>query len=228
MNLRNSLCAVLFLAVSFVFSFEAHAQVYQRPRVVQTGSSQPTTQIPQSSTPTTLIKSTASSRPTLTNDLRIADSYQKPLVKKTAASTPVAGSAAAAANVVLSPAMAAFNQRMTQAMDSRLGIRYVYGSNGPNSYDCSSLVWAVFQDAGINFDRSSAANYWRDFEPVTGDERFKFGTLVFFNGLGHVGIVVNEKGFYHASSSKGVTYSSFDGYWGKRIVGFRRIPLNIF
>jgi hypothetical protein len=42
--------------------------------------------------------------------------------------------------------------------------------------------------------------------------------------LGHVGIVVNEEGFYHASSSKGVTYSKFAGYWSKRIVGYRRIP----
>lgn len=226
MNLRNSLCAVLFLAVSFVFNFETFAQVYQRPRVVQTGSSQPSTQTTSSSSsPTTLIKSTASSRPTLTNDIRLADAYQKPLVKKTAAAS---APAPVAPNMAISPAVAAFNQKMTHAMDSRLGIRYVYGSNGPNSYDCSSLVWAVFQEAGINFDRSSAANYWREFQPVTGDERFKFGTLVFFNGLGHVGIVVNEKGFYHASSSKGVTYSSFDGYWGKRIVGFRRIPVNIF
>ena len=57
------------------------------------------------------------------------------------------------------------------------------------------------------------------------DEQYKFGTLVFFNGLGHMGIVVDEKGFYHASSSKGVTYSKFEGYWAKRIVGFRKIPL---
>ena len=58
-----------------------------------------------------------------------------------------------------------------------------------------------------------------------GDDRYKFGTLVFFNRLGHVGIVVDEEGFYHASSSKGVTYSKFEGYWENRIAGFRRVPL---
>jgi cell wall-associated NlpC family hydrolase len=62
-------------------------------------------------------------------------------------------------------------------------------------------------------------------EPVTGDERFKFGTLVFMNNLGHMGIVADEKGFYHASSSKGITYSTFEGYWKNRIVGFRRLNL---
>ena len=60
-------------------------------------------------------------------------------------------------------------------------------------------------------------------EPVEGDDRFKFGTLVFLNGLGHMGIVADENGFYHASSSKGITYSPFKGYWASRIVGFRRL-----
>ena len=73
--------------------------------------------------------------------------------------------------------------------------------------------------------RTSARVYWKEFEPVKGDERFEFGTLVFFNRLGHVGIVVDEKGFYHASTSKGVTYSKFAGYWSRRIVGYRRVPI---
>lgn len=59
--------------------------------------------------------------------------------------------------------------------------------------------------------------------PVEGDERYRFGTLVFLNKLGHIGIVADENGFYHASSSKGITYSPFKGYWEKRIVGFRRL-----
>ena len=50
---------------------------------------------------------------------------------------------------------------------------------------------------------------------------------MFFNRLGHMGIVVDKNGFYHASSSKGVTYSKFKGYWSKRIVGFRRVPLRM-
>jgi cell wall-associated NlpC family hydrolase len=118
------------------------------------------------------------------------------------------------------------NQKLLQAIQSKIGIPYVYGSQGPGSYDCSGLVWSVFQSAGVSFERTSAGNFWRKFEPVSDNEKYKFGTLVFFNGLGHVGIVADENGFYHASSSKGVTYSPFAGYWEKRIVGFRRIPIN--
>ena len=91
-----------------------------------------------------------------------------------------------------------------------------------------ALFWQVFQNAGIDFERTSARSLWNEFEPVSGEDRYKFGTLVFFNRLGHIGIVVNEEGFYHASSSQGITYSKFEGYWEKRIVGFRRIPIENF
>ena len=113
--------------------------------------------------------------------------------------------------------------RLDQAIKSRYGIRYRYGSTGPNTYDCSGFVWAAFQEAGINFTRASARSLWLQSEPTYGDERFKFGTLVFLNGLGHMGIVADENGFYHASSSKGITYSPFKGYWSGRIVGFRKL-----
>jgi cell wall-associated NlpC family hydrolase len=129
-------------------------------------------------------------------------------------------------SVPMSPALMAFNSRLFSGIQARLGIPYNYGSEGPRSYDCSGFVWSVFNEAGIGFDRSSAKSYWENFEQVPGDDQYKFGTLVFFNHLGHVGIVADKEGFYQASSSKGITYSKFAGYWEKRIVGFRRVPLN--
>jgi len=117
---------------------------------------------------------------------------------------------------------ASVGARMMKGIQDRYGIPYLYGASGPSRYDCSGFVWSVFRDAGIDFERTSAKSLWEQSEPVTGDERFKFGTLVFFNGLGHIGIVADETGFFQASSSKGITYSKFEGYWEKRIVGFRR------
>lgn len=119
-----------------------------------------------------------------------------------------------------------FRSRMLGAMNGKLGIPYRYGSQGPYSYDCSGLVWTVFGESGVPFERASAATFWNQFEPAAEEEKYRFGTLVFFNGLKHVGIVIDENTFYHASSSKGVTFSSFEGYWGKRITGFRRVPVN--
>lgn len=118
-----------------------------------------------------------------------------------------------------------FNHQIMTAIERRLGSPYVLGTEGPYRFDCSGFVWSVFQSAGVQFERGSARHFWSQFQPVDGEERYKFGTLVFFNNLGHVGIVADENGFYHASSSKGVTYSTFNDYWSSRITGFRRIPL---
>jgi peptidoglycan DL-endopeptidase LytE len=114
---------------------------------------------------------------------------------------------------------------MMEAIEERLGTPYRLGTEGPFRFDCSGFVWSVFQEAGISFERSSARSFWSQFEPVDGEEKYRFGTLVFFNHLGHVGIVADENGFYHASTSRGVTYSRFNEYWTKRITGFRRVPL---
>jgi peptidoglycan endopeptidase LytE len=114
---------------------------------------------------------------------------------------------------------------MLSAIQERLGVPYRMGSTGPYRYDCSGFVWSVFQQAGVEFTRSPVRSLWQVFEQPTEGEKFKFGTLVFFNHLHHVGIVADENGFFHASSSHGVVYSRFDDYWTKRVNGFRRVPL---
>lgn len=195
-----------------------------RGRVVTTISSRPLNQPPPAATSDQPAVSTGSSvrpvRPALTNEIVVQPNSES-LVKKTASASPVLTSTLGAGRMVYNAGTSAMIMRGIQA---RLGIPYLYGSTGPNRYDCSGFVWSVFRDAGIEFTRSSARNLWAASLPVTGDDRYKFGTLVFFNGLGHMGIVADENGFYHASSSKGITYSTFKGYWEKRIVGFRRLP----
>ena len=224
-----SVCAFL-LTLGFLSTGAAQ----DRQRVVKTISSRPINQppAPAQQTPADSTRSTSSpaplisrstSRPVLTNKIEIAEKKPVDLVAKTGSSSPVNTMAAAVARAAYNPGIAA---GLMKGIESRLGIRYLYGASGPNRYDCSGFVWAVFKDAGIEFERTSARTLWEDSEPVTGDDRFKFGTLVFFNHLGHVGIVADENGFYQASSSKGITYSKFAGYWEKRIVGFRRIVAN--
>ncbi|HEX8707454.1 MAG TPA: C40 family peptidase [Pyrinomonadaceae bacterium] len=118
-----------------------------------------------------------------------------------------------------------FDQLLYGAIDQRLGAHYVWGAAGPRVFDCSGFVWSSFQAVGLRFDRGSARTYWARFAAPREGEEFKFGTLVFFNGQTHVGIVADEHGFYHASRSKGVVYSPFNQYWLSRIDGFRRVPL---
>ncbi|HEX7997719.1 MAG TPA: C40 family peptidase [Pyrinomonadaceae bacterium] len=118
-----------------------------------------------------------------------------------------------------------FNQTLMSAIDSRLGSRYVWGASGPHVFDCSGFVWSSFNEIGINFTRVSARHLWATFQPAREDEKFQFGTLVFFSGLTHVGIVADANGFYHASRRHGVVYAPFNKYWLSRIDGFRRVPL---
>lgn len=222
MNLKKIVyLAVCIAAFSVIFTGSASAQ--KRDRVVKSDTSRPVNQPPAPSRDTTkpLTSSQPVNRPALENRIVVVGA-NAPLVKKIVSDKPVI---AATTSSIKSPL---YNQALTRdimgGIQSRLGIPYLYGSTGPNRYDCSGFVWSVFKDAGVYFERASARSLWNTFEPVTGDDRFKFGTLVFLNGLGHMGIVADENGFYHASSSKGITYSPFKGYWEKRVVGFRRVP----
>ena len=122
-------------------------------------------------------------------------------------------------------ASAKFQQLMLAAIDQRLGARYSWGAEGPSAFDCSGFVWSTFQSVGVSFERGSARTLWSRFASATSEEEVKFGTLVFFSNLRHVGIVADANGFYHASRHHGVVYSPFNDYWLARIDGFRRVPL---
>ncbi len=134
--------------------------------------------------------------------------------------TPSARSTGAALSRVVQ-----LDQLLHSAIDLRLGAPYVYGASGPHRFDCSGFVWSVFQSAGVRFDRTSARALWGRFLPARSEDRTRFGTLVFFNNLTHVGVVADDHGFYHASSSRGVIYSTFNEYWSSRIDGYRRVPV---
>ncbi len=207
MNFCKSLC----LGVLLVFICSAAAFSQQRPRVVasQTSESQPINPPPAQ----------VYKRPTLTTPIIVQPAPS--LVKKTGSTQPLNAPINATFNKNFYTS--GFSQKLLSSIQSKIGIPYRYGSTGPNSYDCSGFVWSVFNDAGFYFERSSAKTLWENSAPVEGDDRFKFGTLVFFNRLGHIGIVADAEGFYQASSSKGITYSKFEGYWEKRIVGFRQL-----
>ncbi len=118
-----------------------------------------------------------------------------------------------------------FRQLITAAIDQRLGTRYLWGGTGFSGFDCSGFVWSTFKSAGIDFERGSARALWARFAAPSPDEKFKFGTLVFFSNLTHIGIVADEHGFYHASRRHGVVYSPFNDYWTSRIDGFRKVPM---
>jgi len=193
------------LAVTFVLTLlalSAQAQTATRPRQATPA-------------PTTTTTTEAQGRSRLENDVFVVETAPEDEAEP-APAKPQFG--------VPTAKMGFFERTILSAIEERLGTPYRLGTEGPNRYDCSGFVWSVFQQAGVPFERSSVRTFWSQFATPTEDEKYKFGTLVFFNNLHHVGIVADENGFYHASTSKGVVYSRFDDYWTKRINGFRRVP----
>ena len=156
---------------------------------------------------------------------RYALEIHNPLPEDTAKEPELTEERAPSASSANNSAELRFQTQLLTAIESHLGASYRFNTTGPETFDCSGLVWRAFNDIGVNFQRGPARSYWAVFEAPTKEEQFKFGTLVFFSGLSHVGIVADEKGFYHSSRRHGVIYSPFSEYWLSRIDGFRRVPL---
>lgn len=116
-----------------------------------------------------------------------------------------------------------------------LGKPYLYGGNGPQSFDCTGFTCYVFNKFGYKLSRSSADQAHDGREVRGGYEKFQKGDIIIFGGRnskktpGHVGIFIAADSlaksftFIHASSS-GVTISHIDEpYYAQRFIGVRRI-----
>lgn len=120
---------------------------------------------------------------------------------------------------------------MIACAEAHLGYPYVYGDEGPDSFDCSGFVYFCLKKAGASVSRTSAASYakkssWRLIENISDLKR---GDLIFWKSdtsdrVSHVGISLGGTGFIHASSSKGMVVRSYlTGYWVRNFVCGRRV-----
>ena len=108
-----------------------------------------------------------------------------------------------------------------------LGTPYVWGSASPSGFDCSGFVMYVFAQVGVSLPHYTVAQYNYPNAVSVPRNELQPGDLVFFAGLGHVGIYVGNGQFIHAphtgdvvriDSLGGGWYSSeYDG--AKRILG---------
>ena len=80
-----------------------------------------------------------------------------------------------------------------------LGAPYVYGGAGPGGFDCSGLVMFVYSQLGVSLPHHAASQYALG-RPVA-YSRLQPGDLVFFSGLGHVGLYVGKGRFIDAPQS---------------------------
>jgi cell wall-associated NlpC family hydrolase len=104
-----------------------------------------------------------------------------------------------------------------------LGVRYVYGGTSPSSgFDCSGFTRFVYAHFGIDLPHYSGAQFDLGRSVTRGN--LSPGDLVFFDGLGHVGIYVGGGRFIHAPhSGTRVSIESLSGWYGSRYDGARRM-----
>lgn len=87
-------------------------------------------------------------------------------------------------------------ERAVRIAALELGTPYRYGGSGPGGFDCSGLVAYVYGRLGIALPHNAAAQFGYG-RPV-GQGHLKPGDLVFFHGLGHVGLYIGHGRMIHA------------------------------
>jgi len=97
------------------------------------------------------------------------------------------------------PAPPTLSERAVELARTQLGVPYSYGGATPSGFDCSGLVSWVYGRLGVALPHNAAALYDIG-RPVARDE-LRPGDLIFFSGLGHVGMYIGRGRMIHAPRS---------------------------
>jgi cell wall-associated NlpC family hydrolase len=119
---------------------------------------------------------------------------------------------------VIIPAPSSLGTSAVNFAVGQLGTPYVWGGAAPGGFDCSGLVTWAFAQAG----RSGLPHYtgalWSSGTHISSQADLAPGDLVFFHGLGHMGIYIGNDQFVHAPHTGDVvkisSLSSYGGYVG--------------
>jgi cell wall-associated NlpC family hydrolase len=111
--------------------------------------------------------------------------------------------------------------RAAQRACDLIGKPYVFGSEGPNSYDCSGLTKEAWASVGVHLDHYTK-DQWNEGAPVSRDD-LQPGDLVFFYPptLHHVGIYIGGGEVVHAPHTGDHVRMAIMSKVGP-IAGFRR------
>jgi hypothetical protein len=121
----------------------------------------------------------------------------------------------------------AMQLKLAKLISQEMGKPYQWGGAGPNSYDCSGLVYYVYGKLGITMPRVS-----RDQAKVgtyVSKDKLIYGDLVFFardgKNVNHVGIYVGNGLFVHAPESGDVVKKTtlLSGYYERSYYTARRV-----
>jgi cell wall-associated NlpC family hydrolase len=98
-----------------------------------------------------------------------------------------------------------------------------WGGASMSGFDCSGLVYWAYSRLGVELPHSSYALY--DVGRRIARSRMKPGDVLFFSGLGHVGLYLGRGRMVHAPHSGRTVEVVTLGrsHYGDRLVGARRV-----
>jgi cell wall-associated NlpC family hydrolase len=103
-----------------------------------------------------------------------------------------------------------------------LGVPYVYGGTSRQGFDCSGFTRFVYAHFGVTLPHYSVAQFQRGHR--VGRASLRPGDLVFFDGLGHVGLYIGRGRFIHAPhTGTRVSVATLSGWYASRYDGARRL-----
>jgi cell wall-associated NlpC family hydrolase len=115
-------------------------------------------------------------------------------------------------------------QRAAKAALRAVGVPYRWGGSSPTGgFDCSGLVYWAYGRLGVSVPHSSYALYGLGRNVPR--SRLKPGDVLFFSGLGHVGLYIGRGRMVHAPQS-GRTVEIVPlgrSHYGSRLVAARRL-----
>ncbi len=143
-------------------------------------------------------------RLTAAEQSRVTAALAGPVLSAPSAATAAAGAPGPAAATAVQTALA------------QLGDPYVWGSSGPDGFDCSGLTQYAYAAAGISLPHSSRAQSGMG-TPVSRAELLPGDIVYFYSPVSHVGIYIGDGKMVHARTfGQPVAVTSVDqaGYRG--------------